>query len=316
MNLNYVIINIGTIVNDNESDDVNRAFDATVSNFTELYGNVKGDNKVLSTGVLYDTFRAASLSGLELVQLPMIDLAMFANSGVTAATYGGEEVIGQITITDSGVISLAADVSVNIGLDDFTDCSIASPNSGETLVYTGSVFENRATNEELISSTIISSSTPSIVITGDWSEYKHIEVRVYNLFPETTDTALRLTSSTDLGSTWEGDANWRSNYMTLTIDNTFDTLLDSTYAPMNYYTGTYGVNTSIGYVHCSIILRNIGKAKYTHMEARGCYYSTAGSHMSVWANARHEVAEVINGIKLEMSSGNIESVKVEIRGIR
>jgi len=319
-NIEYITINIGTVADSNIADSINTGFNVISSSFRDLYGSAANPHKVLQTISTFDTYRSADMGTLSIDNIPNLDSSNFEDQVFSGYWGGMGNLVPHLIVSAQGVITFANNVGINYytGFDNLTDCTITDIQTGDLIWYDGSKWVNKAQNKTLLETQTITTAVSEITFTGSWINFEVLELRIYALTPETDDTILKLNLSNDSGTTWEEDDNF--NYSTMTDNTATRSFISSTGAAelsLISDTATQGISDTTGSLkYLSILLHSLGQAEFSRLDATGIF-TTANTEFSCISTAAvHEIAEIINGLKIYMSSGDIENAKVELWGIR
>lgn len=205
-----------------------------------------------------------------------------------------------------------------IGGDSSTIRVIIKGNS-LLLKYDGSsnwVVMEWFTNDHILSSVSITSSSGLAAFADEWSMYPTLKLSLSNYRPVNAGDYLAIQTSANYGSTYDTTA---THY---TYDGTYGgravaaTAFGATIASGILILGSWGA-TSFAYGGADVTIQNHANAvDYTQWISSIGTTPTGGAPFSSLTQGYHAASSVDNGFKLFASTGNIAELEATLRGFR
>ena len=211
---------------------------------------------------------------------------------------------------DDGWIELGG-----IGTVYQSDSEPATPHAGQLWLDTDDSL--LASGALIHIETIVASGDASLIFT-DLGGYSKLQVIVELVVPVTDDVVFTANVSNDNGSTWlAGTYYWGTQHESSTVGGHNINQHSNTAAwALHYQTG---VGSAVGEEGISGTYKFYGfndAALITHAHGDFCFWTNAGRISAGHVGLRFDTALALDAIKFAFTSGNVESGKISVYGIK
>jgi len=184
--------------------------------------------------------------------------------------------------------------------------------SGSSPTFNAENFTNMDRGLVLISAATASDDA-AVDFSGIDSTYDEYQVHLQNVIPATDARNFQIALSDDSGSTWENAV-----YVKHGIDSTGESHVYSTSATpvVLTYNDPVGSDTNENGISGIIRLFDPSASSYTHASVDLCYTASNGDIYRLVGALRVEAASQTDMIRFTFASGNIESGKIKLYGVR